>query len=93
MSANIQLLVQLMCFPEVVILVNQSIKDVKDAYLFPLSLLFLLLLSVFTHANEYHIKLTTNEKAWVLYFRLFDIRGLRKPIAVNKQSKHPRWSI
>ena len=24
---------------------------------------------------------------------LFDIRGLRKPIAVNRQSKHPRGSI
>jgi hypothetical protein len=29
--------------------------------------------------------MTTNEKTWVLNFCLFDIRGLRKPIAVNRQ--------
>lgn len=29
---------------------------------------------------------TTYNKTWVLDFRLFDIRGLRKPIAVNRQS-------
>jgi len=43
MSVNIQLLVRLMCFPEVVILVNQSTKDVKDAYV-SLSIVLVLLL-------------------------------------------------
>ena len=66
MSANIQLLVRLMYSPEVVILVNQSTKDVKRLVIIPLSLVRSFIVVRLHPYEQVSLSINYKRKTWVL---------------------------
>ena len=74
-----------MCSQEVLILVNQSIKDVEDAIISLLFSLYIYSCPQTPCANGSNNYRQLQIKSVSAYICLFAVRGLRKPMVVTEQ--------